>query len=435
LFSGSNGADREAALGDAVATHASIVRISANWRRVAPKTPPAGFVAADPASPGYQWGTLDAAVKAASAHGLEPLLMVNAAPAWAEGPHRPANTPIGTWEPDPASFEAFAVALATRYDGATADPGAIGSTLPAVHLFEAWNEPNLSTYLNPQWANGRPVSADLYRNLLNGFYAGVKSVEPGATVVGGSLAPFGDPPGGSRVPPVTFTRRLFCLRGGALTELACLRPAHLDAFSHHPIAVGPPDREAESPLDATTPDLGRLSTVLRAAESSGRVLPRGRQKPLWVTEFWYDSDPPDPSGVKVAQQARWYAQDLYSFWQQGVTVALCLQVIDSTAGANFGSTLQSGVYYADGMPKPSQRALAFPFVTHRTGAFTVGVWGIAAHHGKVKIQALRRGNWTTLSTVRAVGPGQPFTDEVKLLRFAKLRARLGSETSLPFTQR
>jgi hypothetical protein len=49
----------------------------------------------------------------------------------------------------------------------------------------------------------------------------------------------------------------------------------------------------------TTPDIGRLMRVLRKAEKTKRVLPQGN-KELWVTEFWYDTDPPDPTGVSLA---------------------------------------------------------------------------------------------------------------------------------------
>jgi hypothetical protein len=154
-----------------------------------------------------------------------------------------------------------------------------------------------------------------------------------------------------------------------------------------------------------------------------------------VTEFWYDSNPPDPTGIPLARQARWYEQDLFLFWQQGAEVAIALQLRDSPEGKSWGSTYQSGAYFLDGSPKPAATALRFPFVAHRTGPFAVGVWGIAPRAGRVKIQALRDGGWQTLGTVRAAGPGKPFVGQVKLLRFAQLRARLGNETSLSWSQR
>jgi len=432
LFSSPSANSRETALSDAVATHASIARLGVSWRAIAPAIPPAGFQASNPASTGYNWERLDTAVRSVTAHGLKVLLVVSNAPTWAEGPSRPATAAAGTWNPNPTAFEAFATAIATRYSGAFTVP--TGGVLPGVHLFEAWNEPNLSNYLTPQWEGMKPISADIYRNLLNAFYAGIKSVQPTATVVGGSLAPFGDRPGGERVPPVIFTRELFCFRGGELIKLACPQPARLDAFSHHPIAVGPPTESAASEFDATTPDLGRLTHVLQKAEATKQVLPAGK-KPLWVTEFWYDSDPPDPTGVSLARQARWYEQDLYSFWKQGASVAICLQVIDAPQGKSYSETFQSGVYFLDGTAKPSQTAMAFPFVAHRESPFKVGIWGIAPHRGKVRVQALRKGRWTTIATVAAKGPGRPFTASLKLLRFANLRARLGALNSLSWSQR
>lgn len=410
-----------------------LARIDVLWSQIAPVTPPTGFEAANPASPGYDWEALDESIRGAAAHHLRILLTVYSAPGWAEAPGRPAGIARGTWRPSAGAFGEFARAIAGRYDGSYADPLNPGLALPRVSDFEAWNEPNLSDYLNPQYEGQAAVAPTLYRELLNRFYAGVKEAQPRATVVAGSLAPFGDPPGGVRTRPVLFLRGLLCLEGGQLASLPCPEPAHFDVLSDHPIAVGPPEQSAVSPLDVTTPDLGRLTPVLERAEATGRALPAGR-KPLWVTEFWTDSSPPDPAGIPLALQARWYEQDLYLFWRQGASAAICLQVRDAPEGKSWATSLQAGTYFLDGSPKPSRTALRFPFVAHRTGPFAVGVWGIAPSSGRVKIQALRDGRWRTLATVWD-GGGRPFTAGVKLLRFARLRARLGGETSLTWTQR
>jgi hypothetical protein len=138
------------------------------------------------------------------------------------------------------------------------------------------------------------------------FYAGSSTAQPGATVLGSSFAPFGAT-NGRITPPVVFLRNLLCLRGGRLKPLACPEKAHLDAWSTHPIQLGPPTQSAISPLDVTTPDLGRLTKVARAARKFGTVRSNGRIG-LWVTEFWVDSKPPDPKGIPAAQQAPWYEQ-------------------------------------------------------------------------------------------------------------------------------
>jgi hypothetical protein len=434
LFTSEESETREHWLETARETGGSIARIDVKWRTIAPEEPPPGFEANNPASSGYQWETLDDAVRSASANGLAVLFTVYQAPRWAEGAGRPRDAEPGSWKPQPGAYEQFAQALASRYDGGHPDPLLPGTNLPRVRYFEAWNEPNLDTYLNPQWEGNEWAGPSRYRGLLNAFYSGVKASQPTATVIGGSLAPFGDPPGGERTPPVLFLRSLLCLHGGQLTPVACPEPAHFDVLSDHPIAVGAPSQPASSPLDVTTPDMGHLTEILEKAERDHLVLPRSK-KPLWVTEFWYDTDPPDPNGLSLATQARWYEQDLYSFWQQGAQVAITLQIRDSAAGKGYSFTNQSGAYFLDGSPKPSATAFRFPLVAHRTGPFSVAVWGIAPKGGKVKIQVLRKGSWKTLGSVSTVGRPHPFTTNVQLLRFGQLRAVQGSQTSLPWAQR
>jgi hypothetical protein len=434
LLASSSATVRASWLTRATETSATVVRINARWSNVAPAKPIAGFNAGDPAAPGYEWSTLDAAVRDATARGLRVLFTVYGAPAWAEGAERPAKAEPGSWEPNANAFGEFAAALASRYSGSYADATS-GGTLPAVHYFEAWNEPNLDVYLAPQYRGDENTGPGLYRSLLNRFYAAVKAVQPSAVVVGGALAPFGDEPGGTRTRPVLFLRALLCLSGDRLEPLPCPEKARFDVLSDHPIAVAKPTQSAVSPYDVTTPDLGRLTDVLAKAEKARLVLPRVR-KPLWVTEFWYDSSPPDPSGVPLATQARWYEQDLYLFWKQGASVAIALQLRDSPPGkAGYGLTYQSGVYFLDGSPKPSQTALRFPLVAQRKGPFEVELWGIAPHRGKVKLQAQRKAGWKTLATVRGLGPGHPFRTTVRLLRYANLRATQGSQTSLVWSQR
>jgi hypothetical protein len=433
LFLSGEATTRSTWLSHATESGGSIARMDVRWSSLAPSKPTAGFEATNPADPGYRWGALDAAVQDANAAGLEILFTVYGAPTWAEGTARPRNAEPGSWEPSADAFGEFAVALARRYDGSFPDPADPGHALPAVTHFEAWNEPNLDVYLAPQWEGEVNSGPGLYRSLLNHFYSAVKTVQPGATIVGGSLAPFGDEPGGERTRPVLFLRTLLCLKGGKLLPVSCPEPAHFDVLSDHPIAVGPPNQSAVSPLDVTTPDIGRLTRVLRKAEKAKRVLPQGNKK-LWVTEFWYDTDPPDPTGISLAQQARWYQQDLYLFWKQGASVAIALQLRDAPVGKGYEFTSQAGLYFLDGTPKPSQQALSFPLVAHRINAFTVGMWGIAPKPGKVRIQLMRKSGWTTLETITAEGLAKPFSTSVRLFRFGKLRALEGVAKSLPWAQ-
>ncbi len=121
-------------------------------------------------------------------------------------------------------------------------------------------------------------------------------------------------PGQGRIQPALFVRTLFCLRGGA----GCRTPAHVDILAHDPYSVAGPTSPALNRDDVSVPDLGKLTRPLRAAERRGTALPRGRKR-LWVTEFSWDSSPPDPQGVPVATQARWLEEALHIFWRAAST--------------------------------------------------------------------------------------------------------------------
>ncbi|MGD0452630.1 MAG: hypothetical protein ABSB69_03465, partial [Solirubrobacteraceae bacterium] len=191
---------------------ASVVRIPVDWRSTVAEDPPSSFAADDPASPEYRFAPIDAAVMSAVSAGLTPLLVVSHAPVFAEASPRWPYAYPGSWAPSPTALEEFATALARRYDGSFPDPAAPGGVLPHVRLFQAWNEPNLTRYLEPQWVveerRWRAFAPLLYRQMLNGFYAGVKSVQSSDVVVAAGIAPNGDAEGVGRMQPVRFLREL-----------------------------------------------------------------------------------------------------------------------------------------------------------------------------------------------------------------------------------
>ena len=196
------------------------------------------------------------------------------------------------------------------------------------------------------WA---PASPTIYRQLLNAFYAAVKRVSPSNFVVTAGTAPYGDPPGGQRMPPVEFDRDLFCLRDDAdLTPISCPDPPHLDALSHHPYGIGGPLWHALNPDDAAVPDVYKIARVLHAAERVGHVLPAG-PKQLWVTEISWDSSPPDPGGVPIARAGALARASPCTYSGDRAWIP-CSGCRSSTAPPipNYGSTYQAGLYYLDG---------------------------------------------------------------------------------------
>ncbi len=168
--------------------------------------------------------------------------------------------------------------MAKRYSGSF-DPGT--GILPRVRYYQGWSEPNLDNHLTPQWVrvHGRWVAESpiIYRGLLNAFYAAVKSVHRSNVVITGGTAPFGDQPGGQRVPPALFVREMLCLHGQKLVRERCPHPVHFDILAHHPYSVGGPFQSAINRDDVSLPDIGKLTRPLRAAERSGLVLPRGQK--------------------------------------------------------------------------------------------------------------------------------------------------------------
>ncbi len=418
---------------------AEMVVLAGFWSQIASASPPADPT--DPSDPSYSWDTLDAGVRNASAHGLKVMIIVTEAPDWAEGPNRPPAVgqfpefPVGTWKPDPGQLAKFATAVATRYSGHYVDPASPGAgPLPAVRLWEVWAEPNLQTKLSPQYEGGTQFSSGHYRRMLNAFYAAAKDVDPKNKIVTGGLAPYGDKPGGDRTHPLTFLRKLFCLRDREkLKPVKCPQKASFDVLGHNPINLsGGPRRSAVDPDDASSADLGEVARTLRAAERGRTVRPGGR-RPLWATEFWWKTKPPDGDfAVSPAKHGRWIEEALYLFWKAGASAAINLKIRDSDDQAS--GVAGTGLYFLDGTPKPALTAFRFPFVTERRSKSEVFAWGKAPVGGKLRIERKQAGGWRAVGGQR-VGAGEVFTERLEIAGAAKLRASVDGQTSLVWSQR
>jgi len=422
VYTSPDPAERADWLSRSVDSAADILRVQVAWP--VPDTPgrPASFDATNPADRTYDFSSADAAIKDATARGLRVLFSFSGAPRWAEGPNRPAGAPRGSWRPDPKALEDYGTALAKRYSGSFPDPLQPGASLPRVDAFQVWNEPNLDTYLTPQWLGGRTFAPAHYRRMLNAFYRGVKSVRSDALVVTAGTAPFGDPgSGGDRIMPARFVRDMLCLRRTRGT--ACAAPARFDVLAHHPYSVGSPSRRALNADDVSIPDMGKLTALLRKAEATGRALPRKRHR-LWVTEVSYDSSPPDPDGVPAAVHARFVAETLYLLWRQGVDTITWFQIRDQAPEPSYAATNQSGIYYRDGQEKPARQAFRFPFVAVRERRGVVRVWGRSPVAGKIVIERQTRSGWRALRTLRGAARGT-FQALVRVAGTATLRARNG----------
>jgi hypothetical protein len=279
--------DRAQSLDIAQRAGAAVVRTIVEWRQVAPSRPASP---ADSFDPAYRLDDLDDLARSAQQRGIELLVTVWGAPAWANGGAGPNVPPL-----DDADFGAFSQALADRYSGR--HPG-----FPAVRLFSIWNEPNLEQFLSPQFdESGRSMSPGYYAELVRAGYAGIKRGNSAALVAIGETSPYGhDRPSRGRVQnshsPVRFAR--------LLSELRPRVP--FDAWAQHPY----PSRHTTAPAEPTRWPRVSLSNLERLGASLDEWLGGGEEVPVWVTEYGHETTPFDPTGVDPETQARYVTQAL-----------------------------------------------------------------------------------------------------------------------------
>jgi hypothetical protein len=412
------------------AAGSTAVRFYASWRRAAPGNRPAD--PANPADPAYNWTLLDQQVQVAKSRGLEPILSIEGAPDFAEGSGEGLD---GTVRPSPTEFALFARAAARRYSGSFGG-------LPRVRYWQAWNEPNYFRHLGPQYdtplsqpvrRSSRLLSPDIYRSMVNAFADAVHRVHADNLVIAGGLAPFGNENAGTHVArTLPFMRRLLSRR------------IKFDVWTHHPYTAGGPTHHNIAAQDVSLGDLPRMRRVLRAAVREGKVVSR-RRIDWWVTEFSWDTDPPDPNAVPMRLHQRWVSHALYVMWKNGISLVTWFQIRDSASAVAGEHVFQSGLYFQCeggvlcGGPKPSLTAFRFPFVafTNRTGVLVWGrtPWG---RRGRVRIERRRGAGWHKVVTLRSDRHGI-FTRKLRTSKRGFLRARLlpvsgrAGELSVPFS--
>ena len=315
-----------------------------------------------------------------------------------------------------------------------------------MRLLQAWNEPNLARYLEPQWVvsgkRWQAFSPRLYRQMLNAFYTAVKSVEPSDTVVAAGIAPEGESAGVGAMAPVTFLEGLLCLR--AAVRAQCPDRPRLDALAFHPLSVFNPDVPAVSTLDVAISDLAKITRLLARAERLHTVLPAGPH-PLWVTELNWESSPPTSKGVPSALQASWISRALHRLWVAGVSVVDWQFLVDPFGGVPLASPDGSldryprpaGLYapgpggdFALARPKPFLRGFTLPFDPQRVGAHKVRLWALPMHAGQpVLLQRQGRdGRWRAVADLRA-DRYAVLNRLVRLRGSARLRLRVGHRFS------
>jgi hypothetical protein len=320
--------------------HVQIVRVNLNWGGkfgVARSRRPAHPL--DPSDPAYNWGLYDRAVRYAAQNGMQVLFTILFTPGWANGGKRQNVPPRNSND-----LRNFAYAAAERYSGHYIPVDDTGDevALPAVKYWMAWNEPNNPIWL-AQTSGGRFVSPRSYAKICTAIWTGVHTTNfAGEKVACGATGPRGNNNAHSSRPSLSPLAFMTAARRAGMR--------HLDAYAHHPYYAKPSETPSARPGARTAVTLGNLGTLIRL---SNRLFGR---KPIWITEYGYQTPPDRHFGVSYSKQARYLAQ-AYAIARRNPQVALMVWFMlkDDT---NIGVGWQSGLLTARGKKKPAFTAFA-----------------------------------------------------------------------------
>jgi hypothetical protein len=470
------------------------IRVIVVWKQVAPAHRAPGFNPADPGDYGDGWQVYDRIDAAAALVGLTVYFDLTApAPSWALEAQPPGTRPSAradgdVYEPSASAFAQFVEAAGRRYSGSDRAADAAGHVLPRVSMWSAWNEPNQPGWLSPQEnpASGDAVAPALYRSLLRGFWSGLLATGHGPardTILLGELAPEGCVAavrcafaglgaGYSPLVPLTFLDDLYCvapttsgddrrLTGAAATAVGCPTGSGARSFVADNPALFRAAGLAEHPYDfnfapnVRFPDpsergfvplasLGRLTSALdgffRAYDQSGQL-------GLYLTEYGYVTNPPNPDyHVTLAEQARYLDQATYIAAQNPRVRALGqFQLQDADPGLSCGcapgsprywQTFQEGLEFFGGAAKPALAAYRLPIFLprledpdHAAGPDQpVTVWGMlrpaangSPQTAQVQYQPAAGGAYRTIATPTTDNPSGILSVQVLLAASGNLR--------------
>lgn len=259
-------ADMDRSIDQMAAANAKWIRVNVSWKA------------------GEQWGkgkfnegylgNVDYAIDRARAAGLQIIMPIaDDVPFWASADPAKHLGPDGSqrWNIryKPANFgdfADFAAYAANRYKGR------------GVHVYEVWNEPNLSRF----WPSG--VNAGEYVQMLKAAYPAIKAADPESTVVSGGISSN----------DWRYVEQMYAAGAGA----------YLDALGVHPYS-GDPDTCWN---DAGTNRRSRYAFCALDELRNIMVAHGDGAKPMYATEFgWSTCDNNSPlclsSGYSEGQQA------------------------------------------------------------------------------------------------------------------------------------
>jgi len=316
---------------------AQIIRVNLNWFDVAKKRP---LQPADPTDPAYDWARYDTLMLNAKKNKIQVLFTIYGTPRWANGTKKGVNR-----APRQMVFlKYFATAAAKRYSGTFKRDDDV--VLPAVRKWLAWNEPNNPIFLSPQWTKINKnrytqTAARLYAGICTAVWSGVHATKLKQEVVAcGATDPRGNNSGKNPRPSISPMAFLAALKKFGLK--------HFDVYAHHPYYSRPVETPSTKPKAKTVVTLGNIGELTKLLTKL-----YGNKK-LWITEYGYQTSPPDRTfGVSWAKQAKYLTQ-AYSIARRNPRITMMLWFLLRDEGRLGG--WQSGLFTAAGKKKPSYNA-------------------------------------------------------------------------------
>jgi hypothetical protein len=375
---GHAGEDPAAAMAEIRSLGVDVVRTNVIYHKIY-RTPrdrrkPSGFDPRDHNSSKYDWAATDRLVDLARMNGMQVFMTVTGpGPIFSSSsPSRCRRSPC-SYRPKASEFGAFAEAVAKRYRGKVA-------------YYSIWNEPNIGkTWLTPRFQRTRygkvDVAGAIYRKL---FQAGYKAIarHDGARrnrVLFGETAAIGS--------PLPLLYAALCLDSKGRPFTGRLRSLHgcsgrvgrlnIGGVAIHPYnqgGYGTPQSRTRTKSSLPLAYMPRLHRLLSTAARRGRI---GGGKGIWVTEFGFQTKPPDPFGVSPTNQARYMNEsDRLFFSDRRVKAVAQYELTDVPQRNQFNTGLRF-VRSQGGAQKPSYAAYRVPIVVTRRSSGSVEVYGQA----------------------------------------------------------
>jgi hypothetical protein len=297
----------------------------------------------NPSDPAYDWSVYDRTVNYAQQYGIKVVFSVIGTPPWANG-----AAGVNVKPRNPLDLERFATAAARRYSGAFKAPD--GRTLPAVRNWLAWSEPNNPAFLRPQYrkVGGKFViqSAIDYARICNAVVKGVRKTTVGASKVAcGVTGPRGNNNPNSIRPAVSPLPFLRAMKKAGATGF--------DAYAHHPYYGAPRETPSTPPplgIHGNAPTAVTLGNINALVREVTRLYGNKR---IWITEYGYQTDPPDRIvGVSWAKQAQYLTQ-AYGIAKRNPRIDMFLWFLLRDELRLTDEGWQSGLLTAAGRKKPS----------------------------------------------------------------------------------